>query len=57
MLTLISHLIKPLIKETERQQQNDLDRYIASKNPTTTAEVEHWQREYDKRQTTQGWLV
>lgn len=57
MLTLIAHLIKPLIKDTERQHQNDLDRYIASKNPTTTAEVEHWQREYDKRQTAQGWLV
>ena len=57
MLKLITHLIQPIVKVTYKQHQNDLDRYIASKNPTTTAEVEHWQREYDKRQNSQGWLA
>lgn len=29
--------------------QDQLDTYIASKHPTTTAEVEHWIRQYDTR--------
>lgn len=29
--------------------QNALDRYVSSKNPTTTAEVEHWIRQYGTR--------
>ena len=37
--------------------QDSLDSYISSKSPRSTAEVEYWQREYDKRQTTQGWVV
>jgi len=55
MLSLIAYLIKPLINE-QQNQQNDLDRYITSKQPTTTAEVEYWQREYDKKQSVGGWL-
>lgn len=57
MLELLEHLIKPLVKVTDKQYQNDLDRYISSKNPSNTAEVEYWQREYDKRQNQQGWLI
>jgi len=30
--------------------QDQLDSYIASKHPTTTAEVEHWLRVYDQNQ-------
>jgi hypothetical protein len=33
--------------------QDQLDAYIASKNPTTTIEVEHWIREYGQR----GWSL
>ena len=28
--------------------QTNLDAYIASKNPTSVAEVDYWTREYDK---------
>jgi hypothetical protein len=27
---------------------HDLDKFIASKHPTSVADVEHWTREYDK---------
>ncbi len=30
---------------------NELEIYISSKNPTTVAEVEHWTKEFDKRQS------
>lgn len=33
--------------------QDQLDSFVASKNPTNTAEVEHWIREYGQR----GWLL
>jgi hypothetical protein len=56
MLSLIAQLIKPLINEQQHQYQNDLDRFITSKQPTTTSEVEYWQREYDRRQNTGSWL-
>ena len=29
--------------------QGSVEQYVASKNPTTTAEVEHWIRQYDSR--------
>lgn len=56
MLSLIAQLIKPLVNEQQHQYQNDLDRFITSKQPTTTSEVEYWQREYDRRQHTGSWL-
>lgn len=34
--------------------QDQLDSYIASKNPTTTVEVEHWIRQYDSHK---GWSL
>lgn len=34
---------------TAQSYQDQLDSYIASKRPTTTAEVEHWIRQYDTR--------
>lgn len=34
--------------------QDELDRYITSKRPTTTTEVEHWIRQYDSRK---GWSL
>jgi hypothetical protein len=37
-----------------RSYQDQLDSYITSKHPTTTAEVEHWIRQYDSRQ---GWSL
>jgi hypothetical protein len=32
----------------ERTYQDSVEHYVASKNPTTTAEVEHWIRQYDQ---------
>lgn len=37
--------------------QDSLDTFVTSKNPTTTAEVEHWIRIYDQRHNHQGWAV
>jgi len=56
MLELIGYFIKPLMNfQLETTKQNDLDRYIASKNPTTSAEVDYWAKEFDRRQENQGW--
>ena len=33
---------------TERSYQNNIEYYVASKNPTTTSEVEYWIRHYDQ---------
>lgn len=29
--------------------QSDIDRFIASKNPTTVGEIEFWLKEYDRK--------
>ena len=34
--------------------QDELEFYISSKHPTTTAEVEHWIRQYDGHK---GWAL
>jgi hypothetical protein len=34
---------------TAPSYQDELDAYVTSKHPTTTAEVEHWIRQYDLR--------
>lgn len=38
---------------TAQSYQDQLDAYIASKHPATTADVEHWIREYGQR----GWSL
>jgi hypothetical protein len=45
MITTILGWIKSLF--VERTYQDSVEYYVASKNPTTTAEVEYWIREYD----------
>jgi hypothetical protein len=32
---------------TSSSYQGELDKFVASKHPTTPGEVEHWIREYD----------
>jgi hypothetical protein len=32
-----------------KSYQDNLDKYVTSKNPTTTAEVEHWIKQYDAK--------
>jgi hypothetical protein len=39
---------------TAPSYQDELDAYVTSKYPTTTAEVEHWIRQYDQRKE---WLL
>ena len=39
--------IKSLVQP--RRYQDSVEDYVASKHPTTTAEVEYWIREYDTR--------
>ena len=34
----------------ERTYQDSVEYYVASKNPTSTAEVEYWIRKYDTQQ-------
>jgi len=53
MLTALFGWIKSLIQE--RSYQDSVEYYVASKNPTTTAEVEYWIREYDQHQ--KGWSL
>jgi hypothetical protein len=42
---------------TEQSYQDSIEHYVASKHPTTTAEVEHWVREYDQHQRNGGWAL
>lgn len=55
---LTAYLSTASIKNQFRFKDNDhaeLDRYIASKNPSTAAEVDHWIREYDRKQPSSYW--
>lgn len=50
-------LIKSVIStKSITVRQNELDRFISSKNPTTPAEVDHWAKEYDRKQSA-GWVL
>jgi hypothetical protein len=45
LLNKITQWFKTVFATT---QYEELDAYIASKNPTTTAEVEYWINNYDR---------
>jgi len=53
MITTILGWIKSLVRE--RTYQDSVEYYVASKRPTSTAEVEYWIREYDQQQ--KGWSL
>lgn len=38
------------------QTSSVIEKYIASKNPLTVADVEHWEKEYTRKQN-QGWSL
>lgn len=40
----------------ERSHQDSVEYYVASKNPTTTSEVEYWIRRYDQR-SVKEWAI
>ena len=46
---MFAHFQKP------QSYGSELETYISSKHPTTVAEVEHWTKEFDKRQTSSIW--
>jgi len=58
MLDLITaYLVKPIMqRQFSTNYSSEVDRYVTSKNPQTVAEVEHWEKEYSRKQT-QGWSL
>lgn len=43
------------LQKFANNEQSELDRFILSKNPTNTAELEYWIEQYTYRQ--QGWKL
>ena len=41
----------------DKSYQVNVEYYVASKNPSNSAEVEYWIREYDQKRSAQGWAV
>jgi hypothetical protein len=39
----------------EVSYQDNIEQFVLSKNPTTTAEVEYWIRKYDTKE--KGWVL
>jgi len=55
---LTAYLTRSMMqREFGYTHESEVDRYISSKNPQTTADVEHWEREYSRQQQNQGWLL
>lgn len=51
--TNLSEWIKSLF--AGRSHQDSVESYVTSKNPTNTAEVEYWIREYDQHR--KEWVI
>ena len=48
-MTLVKWIKSLFALETTTEYQNSLDYFLASKRPTSTAEVEYWIRYYDQK--------
>ena len=49
---LFQNLLERLAEMFPKQDyQNRLDNFIRSKNPKTTAEIEHWQKNFEQIET------
>jgi hypothetical protein len=48
MLKLLKALLQK-VNPAKTAYQAQLEKFISEKNPSTTAEVEHWIREYDRK--------
>lgn len=46
---LMTYLIKPAT-QFPNKYGTEVDRYVASKYPKTVADVEHWEKEYNRKQ-------
>lgn len=54
---LTAYIFKPITqKHFAVNYSTEVDRYVASKNPQTVADVEHWEKEYTRKHT-QGWSL
>ena len=54
---LTAYLVKPIMERQFSVNYNsEIDRYVASKNPQSIADVEHWEKEYARKQN-QGWAL
>jgi 5S rRNA maturation endonuclease (ribonuclease M5) len=54
---LTAYLVKPIMqRQFSTNYSSEVDRYVTSKNPQTAADVEHWEKEYARKQT-QGWSL
>lgn len=49
----IAELLALLLKPAP---QSELDRFVSSKNPTTSAEVNYWVTEFDRKKS-KGWSI
>jgi hypothetical protein len=47
--------IASIKQQFKNSNQVELDRYVASKKPSTAAEVDYWVREYDRKQPNSYW--
>jgi hypothetical protein len=57
MLTIINTFFKKLfLQQSNHQYGSDLDLYVMSKRPGSSAEVDFWVREYDNRHL-RGWVL
>lgn len=45
----MTQLLEKLTEFFRTNPQSQLEQFIASKHPTNTADVEHWTREYEQR--------
>jgi len=56
MLNFITtYLVKPIVqRQFSINSFTEIDRYINSKNPQTVAEVEHWEKQFSRKQK-EGW--
>ena len=55
MLSIIAYF-NSLFKRVDKPYGSELERYIASKNPSSVAEIEFWTTKYDRNTATRGWL-
>lgn len=57
MFNLASKLIKSVISTLSVSRQQELDRFISSRRPATPADVDRLIKEYDRKQSSSGWVI
>lgn len=56
MMEFLSIMVRQAIDNlrTSTRSHSDIEEFVASKRPSSTAEAEYWMREYDRTQSRQG---